>query len=52
MYEAKIEAKGLELINFDKWWRRHRIRLTKGDIDKHQDFLMELLSEAYKASRP
>lgn len=51
-YEAKIEAEGLELMDYDKRWGRYRIRLTKGDIEKHRDFLMELLSEAYKASSP
>jgi len=51
-YEAKIETEGLELINYDKRWGRYRMRLTKDDIEKHRDFLMDLLSEAYKASSP
>ena len=32
-YEAKIEAIGLEWMNFDKRWGRDRARLTKGAID-------------------
>jgi hypothetical protein len=49
-YESKMESKGLDLMDYDKRWGRYRIRLTKNDIVKHNDFLVELLTKAYESS--
>jgi predicted transport protein len=32
--EEKLEAAGLDVMDYDKKWGRYRIRLSKGDIKK------------------
>lgn len=44
--KAKIEEKGLDLIDYTKHGR-YRIRLFKNDLDKHADFIKELLEQSY-----
>lgn len=44
--KAKIEEKGLDLIDYTKQGR-YRIRLFKNDLDKHADFIKELLEQSY-----
>lgn len=44
--EQKLEETGLDLIDYSKWGR-YRIRLTKGDIDKHNEVLADLFKTAY-----
>lgn len=46
--EQKIEAAGLDVMDYDDRWSRYRIRLAKGDIKKHVEVLSELLSAAHK----
>lgn len=46
--EEKLEAAGLDVMDYDKKWGRYRIRLSKGDIKKHAEFLTDLLRSAYE----
>jgi hypothetical protein len=34
-------------MDYEERWGRYRIRLSKGDIEKHEEFLRELLLEAH-----
>lgn len=42
-----IEDNGLDGLEYSKRYSRYRIRLNKGDLDKHKDTLEELLKRAY-----
>ena len=44
--EKKIDETDLELIDFTKSGR-YRIRMSRKDIEKHQDFLKEILRQSY-----
>lgn len=44
--EQKIEAAGLDVMDYDNQWGRYRIRLAKGDVGKKFDVLKELFSLA------
>jgi predicted transport protein len=44
----KFENSGLDLMDYDVRYNRYRIRLTKQDIEKHRDFLEEIMAESYK----
>ena len=46
--EEKLESAGLDVMDYDKRWGRYRIRLSKGDIKKHSEFLTDLLRSAYE----
>lgn len=46
--EEKLEAAGLDVMDYDKKWSRYRIRLSKGDIKKHAEFLTNLLRSAHE----
>lgn len=41
--EEKLEAAGLDVMGYDKQWGRYRIRLAKGDVKKHSEFLTNLI---------
>ena len=45
--EQKIEAAGLDVMDYDNQWGRYRIRFAKGDVSKSFDVLKELFSLAY-----
>lgn len=45
--QAKLEAAGVDVMEYDSRWGRYRIRLAKGDLKKHEELLRELLKEAY-----
>ena len=49
--EQKLEEAGLDVMDYDTNWRRYRIRLTAGDIKKHEGLLRELLQAAYEKAR-
>lgn len=38
-----IEDSGLESLTHDKGWGRYRVRLTKEDLAKHRDLLVDLM---------
>ena len=44
--QERLETAGLDVMDYEDRWGRYRIRLSKGDIKKHSEFLSELLSEA------
>lgn len=48
--EAKLEQMGLDVMDYDTRWGRYRIRLAKGDVKKHTEFLKEFLGEAFKST--
>lgn len=48
--EEKLEAAGLDVMDYDKKWGRYRIRLSKGDVKKHSEFLTNLMRSAYENS--
>lgn len=45
--EAKLEEAGLDVMPYDARWGAYRIRLTRGEIKKHEELLSELLRQAY-----
>lgn len=45
--ERKIEAAGLDVMEYDNRWGRYRIRFAKGDIKKHAAVLRELYQAAF-----
>ena len=45
--QAQLDASGLDVMDYDARWGRYRIRLAKGDITKHKDFLAELMTKAF-----
>ncbi len=45
--EEKLDAAGLDVMDYDTRWGRYRIRLSKGQIAKHSELLMELMEQAY-----
>lgn len=47
--QLKLEEAGLDVMEYDEHWGRYRIRLTKGDIHKHEALLLDLLKKAYEA---
>jgi hypothetical protein len=46
----KLEAAGLDVMEYDKRWNRYRVRLQYEDIKKHQEIICWLIEEAYKRS--
>jgi hypothetical protein len=46
--ENSMKTDGLDFLGYDNQWRRYRIRVTKQDIQKHQDFLGKLMKTAYE----
>jgi predicted transport protein len=48
--DAKLETSGLDVMDYDERWRRYRIRLTKPELQKHTDFIVELLKQAFDAA--
>lgn len=45
--QRQLEESGLDLMDYDSHRGRYRIRLSKGDLTKHKDFLSSLLRKAY-----
>jgi len=48
--EQRVEAAGLDAMDYDNQWGRYRVRLGKGDVKKHADVLRELFEAAYRDS--
>lgn len=48
--EQKIEAAGLDVLDYDNRWGRYRIRLANGDVKKHVELLKELFVAAHAES--
>ena len=48
--QERLEGAGLDVMDYDDRWGRYRIRLAKGDVKKHAEYLQELLAEAHGAA--
>jgi hypothetical protein len=48
--EQNIEAAGIDVLDYDNKWSRYRIRLGKGDVNKHAALLQQLFSAAHLES--
>ena len=48
--QAQLEQEGLDLMDYDTRWGRYRLNLAKGDVQKHEPFLTNLLKRAYEQS--
>jgi len=48
--EEKIEAAGLDILDYDTKWNRYRIKLNKSQMSKSKETILELLNIAYKKS--
>lgn len=45
--QKRLEAAGLDLMDYDKRWGRYRIRLEPGDVEKNRKILEEIIAEAF-----
>lgn len=45
--QSKLEEAGVDVMEYDSRWGRYRIRLAKGDVQKHQALIKEILRTAY-----
>lgn len=43
----KLEANGLDVMDYDSRWGRYRIRLKLGEIQTHREILTEVVKSAY-----
>jgi hypothetical protein len=46
-YDEVFNNAGLDVLEYAKRWRKYRINLTAGEINKHRDTLERLLRDAY-----
>lgn len=46
----ELEDAGLDLMEYDKRWRRYRIRLTPDEMKGHEELLKKVLKMAYDSS--
>lgn len=49
-FQEKLEAAGLDLMDYEKRWGRYRIRLQPSDFEKNRAILSEIVASAYKES--
>lgn len=45
--DQKLEAAGIDVMDYDTRWSHYRLRLTKNDIKKNHDLLLKLLKMSY-----
>ncbi len=45
--QDRLEAAGLDVMDYDKRWGRYKIRLQPSDFEKNRKILEEIISEAY-----
>jgi predicted transport protein len=45
--QAELDGSGIDVMDCDSRWGRYRIRLAKGDMTKHKDFLAALMAKAF-----
>lgn len=45
--EKMLEGAGLDLMDYDNKWRRYRIRVSKNDVVKHRELIMNLLKMSH-----
>jgi hypothetical protein len=44
----KLEAEGLDFLEYDKRWGRYRVRLTASDIEQHKILIEQMLRQAFE----
>ncbi len=49
--EKEMEKIGLDVMDYDSKWGRYRIRLSKADVKKNEEFLTKLLTDSYNRTR-
>jgi hypothetical protein len=47
-----VEDSGVDSLPYDKRWGRYRLRVTKGEVEKHRDLLVDLIVRASGAPPP
>lgn len=45
--QALLDQSGLDVMEYDSRWKRYRINLFQGDIEKHYEFLLSMLTRAH-----
>jgi predicted transport protein len=45
---SKLEQSGLDLMDYDSRWGRYKIKISKNEIKKHSEILLDILKEAYQ----
>jgi hypothetical protein len=45
--EKELTDAGFEDFDYEKRWRRYRVRLTQHDVSHKRDFLLKLMKMAY-----
>lgn len=48
--QNQLDEAGVDVMEYDNRWGRYRIRLAKGDIEKHKPLLKSLFERAYQDS--
>jgi hypothetical protein len=48
LVQAQLDQAGLDVMDYDNSWGRYRIRLVKGEPQKHHDTLLEILRMAFE----
>ncbi len=42
-----LDKSGIDIMDYDSRWGRYRIRLKKGDLEKHKELIRELMKRSY-----
>lgn len=45
--QERLEASGLDVMDYDKRWGRYRIRLQPSDCENNRKIIEEIIAEAY-----
>ena len=45
--DERLENTSLQMLEYDRQWRRYRIQVTNADVEKHRDLLLDLMGQAY-----
>ena len=48
--ELALESAGVDLMEYDKRWKRYRLRLKARDVKVHGELLAQLMQQAFRAS--
>lgn len=43
---AEFDASGLEVMDYDTRWKKYRVRVTKTDLTRHKEFLIQMMARA------
>lgn len=48
--QERLEAAGLDIMDYDERWGRYRIRLTPEDLEKQKEVIAQVVSDAQRAA--